>query len=451
MYTTPKPWRVNKKRVSQAWTISQDLEGEAFPSMAKSTSTSERAPDPVLKQVMVTLEKMSTTETKAPMLQNATLAEYVIFRVAFPTYKEKKGLQNMSELIAKAAKTVFCTTYRITKSEFDQFSDEELQSKLDTHFDIADNNDYKEKIKKLYMSSKTNEETNVSNVQLYVQQFINMIADNPTYASAIDGGATPKVLNDLFIDGFKPPGFRLLVKDLGTTDMTATIGCLHQLYKDVGTYNRIDKRLNTSRLSTSGREQQNKKFDETPKSPNPTTKDWMCTKTQCNSKKHKPDECPFLHPHLWDSSKVKGGSKKGFAATISDEQVDTPPVEYTPDTKPAKRLDGINMVDLAAALQTINKKIEELKVIRLAKSKLTSIIPAKPNYFDSGNNYSVISDTSHIDHNTSISLTYSEDGLETAGGALLPIAGTGTMHELPAVFAPDSIASLTSVSQFDRE
>ena len=96
--------------------------------------------------------------------------------------------------------------------------------KLNIHFNATDNNDYKDKIRKLYMSSKNNEETNVSNVQLYVQTFINMIDDNPTYASAIDGGATPKVLNDLFIDGFKPPGFRLLVKDFGTTCITATIG-----------------------------------------------------------------------------------------------------------------------------------------------------------------------------------------------------------------------------------
>ena len=90
----------------------------------------------------------------------------------------------MSELIAKAPKTVFCKTYRIEKSEFDQLSDEELQSKLDTHFDITDNNSYQKKIKAVYMSPT--DKVNVSDIQSYVQDFINLVDDKPTYASAID-------------------------------------------------------------------------------------------------------------------------------------------------------------------------------------------------------------------------------------------------------------------------
>ena len=66
------------------------------------------------------------------------------------------------------------------------------------------------------------------------------------------------------------------------------------------------------------------------------------------------------------------------------------------------------------------------------------MIPTKPHYYASGNNYSVISDTSHIVNNTSISLTNGEGGLETAGGVF-------------TLFVPDSIPSLTSESQFNRE
>ena len=90
-------------------------------------------------------------------------------------------------------------------------------------------------------------------------------------------------------------------------------------------------------------------------------------------------------------------------------------------------------------------------MIRINKNSISSIIPAKSNYFDSGNNYTVISDTSHINNNTPISLTYCVDSLGTAGGALLPIVGIGTMHELSAIFLPDSIASFTSFSQLNRE
>ena len=87
--------------------------------------------------------------------------------MAFPSYKEKNCLKNVSELIAKPAKTVLCTMCKIIKSKFDQFSDEELHSKLDIQFSITDNNECKDKIRKLYISSKNNEETNASYVQLY--------------------------------------------------------------------------------------------------------------------------------------------------------------------------------------------------------------------------------------------------------------------------------------------
>ena len=76
---------------------------------------------------------MSTTETKAPLLLKATIEGYQICNVALGDYKAKKGQQNMSELIAKAPKTIFCKTYRVEKSNFVQLSDEELQSKLDTN------------------------------------------------------------------------------------------------------------------------------------------------------------------------------------------------------------------------------------------------------------------------------------------------------------------------------
>ena len=108
----------------------------------------------------------------------------------------------------------------------------------------------------------------------------------------------------------------------------------------------------------------------------------MSTKTQCNSKNYKSGECPYLHSHLWDPSKMKGAPKYRLAAAISEETVDRRTeltVQFNTDVKPDKHLDGITMVDLAAALKTINKKIEELKVMRMNKNSISPIIPAKPN------------------------------------------------------------------------
>ena len=142
MFNTPKPWHSSKK-MSHSWTIMNDLNAEEPPTMLNNNFPSHRDADPLLTKVMVTLEKMSTTEIKAPMFENATIENYLIFKVAFQTYKEKKGVQAMSELISKAAKTFLCTIYKIRKSEFDSLSDEELLPKLDAHFDISDTNNYK--------------------------------------------------------------------------------------------------------------------------------------------------------------------------------------------------------------------------------------------------------------------------------------------------------------------
>ena len=111
----------------------------------------------------------------------------------------------------------------------------------------------------------------------------------------------------------------------------------------------------------------------------------------------------------------------------------------------------VKQQNIVTEFQLISNKKDEINLKRITEKSAQNSIPAKPNYFDSGNNYSVISDKSHIDNNTSISLTFSEDGLETAGGAILPIEGAGIMHDLPAIYVPESIASLTSVSQFNRE
>ena len=88
-------------------------------------------------------------------------------------------------------------------------------------------------------------------------------------------------------------------------------------YKVIANYNQIGECLNTSGVQTTGREQGNKELDKTNKSLPATTKNWTCTKLQRNSKKPKPAECPFLHPHLRDPSKMKGDPNKSFIAEES--------------------------------------------------------------------------------------------------------------------------------------
>ena len=69
MFNTPKPWHSSKK-MSHSWTITNDLNAEEPPTMVNNNIPSHRDADPLLKKVMVTLEKMSTTEIKAPVFEN---------------------------------------------------------------------------------------------------------------------------------------------------------------------------------------------------------------------------------------------------------------------------------------------------------------------------------------------------------------------------------------------
>ena len=49
-------------------------------------------------------------------------------------------------------------------------------------------------------------------------------------------GAPPKIINDIFTDGFTPPTFRAIVKNLGTTDITTTIELLPDIYVELDIY-----------------------------------------------------------------------------------------------------------------------------------------------------------------------------------------------------------------------
>ena len=82
--------------------------------------------------------------------------------------------------------------------------------------------------------------------------------------------------------------------------MATAIGCLTQLYKGVAVYTRVGKSFNPTGTPNT----------EPTQSSSTITKNWMCTKAQGNSKQYESDECPYLPPHLWNSSKMKRAPKK---------------------------------------------------------------------------------------------------------------------------------------------
>jgi len=116
-------------------------------------------------------------------------------------------------------------------------------------------------------------------------------------------------------------------------------------------------------------------------------------------------------------------------------------------------LPDTQMDHLCAAFEELKQDLEDAKKVILAKRQnllLEPIPPDKPHYMDSGNNYSVIASLNHIDNDTSIIPSHRAETLETASGQQLAITGTGSLQGVDAIHVPDSVASLTSVSQFNN-
>ena len=90
-------------------------------------------------------------------------------------------------------------------------------------------------------------------------------------------------------------------------------------------------------------------------------------------------------------------------------------------------------------MQQLKQDSEETKKVILARRRrlhTDTILPDKPHYLDSGNNFSVIASLNHIDNDTSIIPSYRAETLETASGQQLAITGTGLLQGVDAIHVP---------------
>ena len=113
------------------------------------------------------------------------------------------------------------------------------------------------------------------------------------------------------MDGFSPPLFRQMVRDLGTTDISNTIDQLDGVYVELEVYQRWEKKKQD--LSENN---QDKKPNADIKEPD--SKDRApfikCTKIKCTSTFHNPATCWMLHPELRRSCQIIS-SQKSFRGT----------------------------------------------------------------------------------------------------------------------------------------
>ena len=404
---------------------------------ARRSSTAQGGQD-FPQSIITQLANLSQLEQKPPMLDNATIGEFIIFKPLFENYKAKQGTKPLADLLSIKAKNFLCSLYNKTTSDFYLIDDDDLMQLLEEHFQILDTNDYVAKLQATYMIA---DQVDIQKIQLYAQNFMNVLHNNPSYTDTTIGGGTAKTINMIFINGFKPQGVRLLVQDLGTENINMTLSKLNTIYSDIRTTMRVQRRLGSLITTPDKDGKQNLpvgKIDTTP-----TRKG--CTSTHCVGRStsgapHKAENCWELHPEKRNQRQQKEVTpKKGMMTSTT-----TPEAKTAPDTK---------MDELYARIAQLQIDVQEVKVLKQQRLNTIRIAipPDKPHYLDSGNNYSVIASTSHIDPDTHIQLSSRVEKLETASGQQLEISGTGKLIGVDAIYVPDSIASLSSVSQINEK
>ena len=253
-------------------------------------------------------------ELKAPKLEHATAEQYKAFLYKFKSYKdEDNGIQHMVQLISIVARKTISILLEIDVQDFLKLSDDDCQHALNKHFELDNNTNYKFVLKKISMSAASNDAINLEEIQIYVNRFLNLVYDNPSYVNQATGGASPKIMNDLFIDGFSPPFFKSIVRDLGTTTYADTVKQLPRLYKDMESFSKYLKKFNDMSKPSNKSITKPEMKSADAKQPVAVAR---CTPTKCNGPYHTPDQCFIMHPELRNATKVNSGAKKGLVATV---------------------------------------------------------------------------------------------------------------------------------------
>ena len=410
------------------------------PSAMQSISLSDPTPQgssgatlPVSSSAVITnrMYAMQTpVELKAPKLEHATADQYKSFLYKFRSYKEEdNGIQNMVQLVSIVARKAISLLLKIDVADFLKLSDDKCQDILNEHFRIDNNSNYKSVVKKISMNTTPNDAVDLEAIQVYVNRFLNLVYDNPSFLNQATGGASKKIMNDLFIEGFSPPFFKSIVKELGTTCYEDTVEHMARVYEEMEIYLKYQKKFMDMNKYVV---KQGTKAEVKPaiKQPDAVIK---CTTTKCNGTSHTPDRCFIMHPELRNVNKESSGVKKSMVATVSKAD------KFDDDFKDSMIADQAErIISLRAELAAKSDK-------EVQKNTPNNI---KPIYIDSGNNYSLLSSIYHKDTNSHIVISTSDQKVETAGGHELEIQGHGVLESLPAIYVPSATASLLSVQQF---
>ena len=245
-------------------------------------------------------EKQTPKEIKAPRLLNGIKSKWKIFSSAHKIYKEEQnGIQSMVDLISVKARQGLLVHLQMDTTKFLRLTDEQITKVLDKHFKLDQISNYKEILIKCHMVPAKNDAIDIDKIQLYVEDFIDQLCQNPHFQRDKLRGAPPKIINKIFTDGFTPPVFRAIVQDLGTSKIETTIKMLPDIYSESEIYMKWKQRCDETAcelaidMDKEGTMKQKRTL---------SGRDSHCTHCLSNhpsiAKCHTDATCYFLHPEL---------------------------------------------------------------------------------------------------------------------------------------------------------
>jgi hypothetical protein len=76
--------------------------------------------------VLNQMEKMSSLEQKTPILDNATVGDFLHFKPLFEAYQAQNGSRDLAQLLSVQAKNVLCIIYNKLITDFNLVNDSDL-------------------------------------------------------------------------------------------------------------------------------------------------------------------------------------------------------------------------------------------------------------------------------------------------------------------------------------
>ena len=147
---------------------------------------------------------------------------WIAHKPKYRCYKQNRGKHNLVESIC-CERYEFCVKYivkNISVNHFKTLSDDIVENIFDVHFHVDKASDYESVL--LALAMKEGGGFNRTKIENYTTDFLEALLLNPTYRDPFHGGTTDELLNEIFIAGLQPVGFRKRISKFGTKDIDST-------------------------------------------------------------------------------------------------------------------------------------------------------------------------------------------------------------------------------------